>query len=347
MQYRRLGKTDVQVSVVGLGTMTWGQQNSEAEAHAQLDVALDRGVNLVDAAEMYPIPPRAETYGLTETYIGRWLQQRRNRERVVLATKVAGPAGEWMPHIRGGRSVFDRANIRAAIEGSLRRLQTEYVDLYQLHWPERTTNYFGQLGYQHVDDEAFTPFEETLGALAELVAEGKVRHVGLSNETPWGVMRCAALSEARGLPRVVTVQNPYNLLNRTFELGLAEVAHRESVGLLAYSPLGFGVLTGKYLEGARPPGARLTLYPHYTRYSGAAAQAATAEYVGLARGHGLDPAQMALAYVNGRSFLAANIIGATSVEQLEHDLGSADLDLSAEVLAGIEAIHARRPNPAP
>lgn len=347
MDYRPLGSSGIQVSAIGLGTMTWGEQNSEAEAFAQLDLALEHGVNFIDTAELYAIPPRAETYGRTETLIGHWLRERGARERVVLATKVAGPGPGWVDHIRGGRSRFDSPNIRAALEGSLTRLGTDYVDLYQLHWPERTTNFFGRLGYEHVPEETFTPFLETLQVMDELVREGKVRAFGVSNETAWGVMGYLRESVAHGLPRVVSVQNPYNLLNRSFEVGLAEVAHREAVPLLAYSPLAFGTLSGKYLDGARPAGARLTRWPDYDRYVNPQAVAATREYVALAREHGLDPAQMALAFVTSRPFLASNLIGATTLEQLRSNLASAELHLPEEVVDAIEAIHTRHPNPSP
>ncbi|QKT03254.1 NADP(H)-dependent aldo-keto reductase [Ectothiorhodospiraceae bacterium 2226] len=346
MEYRPLGRTDVQVSVICLGTMTWGEQNTEADAHAQLDLALERGVNFVDTAELYAVPPRPETYGLTEQYIGSWLARGGRRERIVLASKVAGPA-QSAAHIRGGESYFTRANITEALHASLKRLRTDYLDLYQLHWPDRPTNFFGRLGYEPQDDPRATPIEETLQVLGDLVAEGKVRHIGLSNETPWGIMRFLAAAERLGLPRVVSVQNPYSLLNRTFEVGSAEIAHREQVGLLAYSPLGFGVLSGKYLDGARPAGARLTLFPHFSRYSNPQAEAATAAYVALAREHGLDPAQMALAYVNTRPILTANIIGATSLAQLESDIASIDVTLTPAVLEAIEGIHQRYPNPSP
>ncbi|MGH8481372.1 MAG: aldo/keto reductase, partial [Nevskiaceae bacterium] len=249
MNFRPLGNSGLSVSVVGLGTMTWGEQNTEAEAHEQLDHALAAGVNFIDAAEMYPVPPKAETQGRTEQYIGTWLKARRNRERVILATKVTGPAD--MPWLRGGPRP-SRAQLRAALEASLRRLQSDYVDLYQVHWPDRSTNFFGRLGYEHKDGERVVPIEETLEALAGLVKDGKVRHAGISNETPWGLSEYLRLSRERGWPRAVSIQNPYNLLNRSFEVGLAEFAHREQVGLLAYSPLAFGVLSGKYLGGARP-----------------------------------------------------------------------------------------------
>lgn len=347
MLYRRLPGTDLEVSAVCLGTMTFGEQNTEAQAFAQLDMALDAGVNFIDTAEMYAVPPRPETMGSTETIIGRWLRERGCRDRVVIATKVAGPGRDWLPYIRGGNNHLDRANIHAAVDASLKRLQTEVIDLYQLHWPEREANRFGQLGYVPAEEADIVPLEETLGALAELVDSGKVRHVGVSNETPWGLMRYLALSEQRGLPRMVSIQNPYSLLNRTFEVGLAEVAHREQVGLLAYSPLGFGVLSGKYLRGALPASARLTLFPHYDRYSNPQAQRATHDYVGLARDYGLDPAQMALAFVTSRPFVTSNIIGATTLEQLRSNLASVSLELSPGLLEDIESIHGRHPNPSP
>ncbi len=347
MRRNRLGRTDLEVSVLCLGTMTWGEQNSEAEAHAQLDRALDAGVNFIDTAELYPVPPRAETQGRTEAYIGSWLATRGVRDRVVLATKVCGRA-DWLTHFRGGTTRLDRANLTAALDASLRRLRTDHVDLYQLHWPDRKTNFFGQLGYRHADEaDEGAPIEETLGVLGDLVVAGKVRHVGLSNETPWGVMRFLAAAEAAGLPRVVSVQNPYNLLNRSFEVGLAEVAHREQVGLLAYSPMAFGVLSGKYLDGARPPGARVTLFERFSRYTGPEAEPAVRGYVELARAHGLSPAQMALAWVSSQPFLTSNIIGATSMEQLEENLASVDLVLDAAVVEGIEALHRRHSNPCP
>lgn len=347
MQYRPLGQTDVKVSAICLGTMTFGEQNTEADGHTQLDMALDAGVNFIDTAEMYPVPPRQDTQGRTEAIIGNWLAQRRCRDKVVLATKVAGPGRDWLDYFRGGHNRLDRRNIEAAVEASLKRLQTDVIDLYQLHWPDRHTNFFGQLGYTHQEDPDATPLLDTLQVLDDLVQAGKIRHVGLSNETPWGTMKFLALAEQHGLPRPVSIQNPYNLLNRSFEVGLAEVAHREQVGLLAYSPMAFGVLSGKYLDDARPAGARLTLFESYTRYSSPEAQAATYAYVQLARDHGLDPAQMALAYVTSRPFLTSNIIGATSTEQLASNLASTELVLSDEVLAGIEDIHRRHPNPSP
>lgn len=346
MHYRKLGRSGLSVSLIGLGTMTYGEQNSEKEAFAQLDYAFDQGINLIDTAELYAIPPRAETYGKTETIIGNWLKKRGLRDKVVLASKVCGPGSDWLPHIRDGQTRLDRHNINRAIEGSLKRLQTDCIDLYQLHWPDRKTNFFGRLGYRHDPDDQPTPIVETLQLLHDLVKEGKIRHVGVSNETAWGVMRYIQLADCLQMPRVASVQNPYSLLNRSFEVGLAEVAHREEVPLLAYSPLGFGVLSGKYLD-ASPKGSRLQRWPDYDRYSNPQALAATAAYVDLARQHGMEPAQMALAFVNSRPFVGSTLIGATNMEQLRSNIASVELKLSDEVLNGIEAIHTRYPNPSP
>lgn len=343
MKRRALGDSGLEVSVVGLGTMTFGEQNSEREAHEQLDYALAQGVNLIDAAEMYPVPPRAPTQGRTEEYLGTWLARPGNRARVVLATKVTGP-GDFA-YIRGGTRL-DRKSVIAACEASLKRLRTDVIDLYQVHWPERNTNYFGRLGYAAREDARATPIEETLGALGELVKAGKVRHVGVSNETPWGLSRYLRAHE-RGLPRVVSIQNPYSLLNRSFEVGLAEFADRERVPLLAYSPLAMGVLSGKYLDGARPPEARLTRFARFTRYSGEEATQATRAYVTLARAHGLDPAQMALAFVMSRPFVASTLVGATTLAQLRSNIAAAALTLASEVIDGIERIHRRHTIPAP
>jgi len=349
MKYHPLGQTSLQVSAIALGTMTWGEQNTEAEAHAQLDAALDAGVNLIDTAEMYPVPPRQPTAGRTEEYIGTWLKRSGARQRVVLATKAAGPSHSPLrpSYIRGGATAFTRRNLEQAVEDSLRRLQTDHIDLYQLHWPDRSTNNFGQRGYVHVPDEVTVPIEETLEALAGLVRAGKLRHFGVSNETPWGLCRFVHLAETRGLPRAVSIQNPYSLLNREFEVGLSEISLREHVGLLAYSPLGFGTLSGKYLDGQRPPGARLSLFERFTRYSSETVGLAVQEYVSLFREHGLDPAQAALAFVRTRDFVTSTIIGATTMEQLRSNIASVEVELSAEVIAGIELIHQHHPNPAP
>jgi aryl-alcohol dehydrogenase-like predicted oxidoreductase len=347
MEYRSLGNTNIKVSVICLGTMTWGEQNTQPQAFEQMDYAVSNGVNFFDTAELYPIPPRAETYGKTEEIIGQWLKSRGKREDIVLASKVCGPGEEWIPHIRGGKSYHDRKNIEAAIDSSLKRLQTDYIDLYQLHWPARKTNFFGRLGYTPQPDTNTTTIEETLQVLNDIVKTGKVRYIGLSNETPWGVMEFLKISENNNWPRVVSIQNPYSLLNRSFEIGLAEIALREHTGLLAYSPLGFGVLSGKYLDNQRPAGTRLTRWPDYDRYINNEAIAATEQYVRLARQHGLDPAQMALAYINSRPFLTSNIIGATTMEQLKCNIASAELSLSDPVVDAIEQIHVQHPSPSP
>jgi aryl-alcohol dehydrogenase-like predicted oxidoreductase len=349
MIYRPLGRTGLNVSLIALGTMTWGEQNTEAEAHEQLDLALASGINFVDTAEMYPVPPKAETQGRTEQYIGSWLKKTGRRKDIVLATKAAGPARQALrpSHIRGGRLAFNKANLFEAVDHSLKRLQTDHIDLYQLHWPDRSTNYFGQLGYTHVADEDTTPIEETLDALQDLVDTGRVRHVGLSNETPWGVSRFLFNAQTRDVPRVASIQNPYSLLNRSFEVGLAEMSIREDLGLLAYSPLGFGVLSGKYLGGAKPEGARLSLFERFARYTNPQTDSATAAYVQLFKAHGIDPAQGALAFVNSRPFVTTNIIGATSLTQLKANIASVDVTLPQAVLEGIEAIHKQHPNPAP
>ena len=347
MEYRNLGRTEVQVSMICLGSMTWGEQNSEAEAHEQLDYAVDvGGINFIDTAELYPVAPKATTQGLTETYIGSWLAKRGDRDKLIIASKVAA-AAEWLPYLRDGKAHLDKENIQAALEASLKRLQTDYIDLYQLHWPERDTNYFGKLGYHHTPDKDGVPIEETLEVLHELVQAGKIRYIGISNETPWGVAEYLRIAEQKGWPRIVSVQNPYNLLNRTFEIGLAEFSHREDVGLLAYSPLAFGVLSGKYLHGARPAGARITLFSSFSRYLNEQANIGTEAYIKLAQANGLDPAQLALAFVNSRPFLLSNIIGATNMEQLRDDIASAEITLSKDVLQAIEAIHTKQPNPSP
>ncbi|BAO30517.1 NADP(H)-dependent aldo-keto reductase [Sulfuritalea hydrogenivorans] len=345
MQYATLGRSDLKVSRVCLGTMTFGTQNSEADAHRQLDFALARDVNFIDTAEMYSVPPNAESYGKTETYIGTWLK-RQARDRIVLATKISGP-GRGMKWIRNGELAFNRKNIRAAIEGSLRRLQTDYVDLYQLHWPDRNTPLFGQYQFDPEKERDFVPLAETLEALAELVKEGRVRCIGLSNETPWGVMQFVRLAEERNLPRVVSVQNAYSLLNRTWETGLAEIGFRENVGLLAYSPLAFGLLSGKYLADAQTSG-RVTLFPGFgQRYSKINVLPAVAAYADLARRHGISLTRLALAFVASRPFVDSTIIGATTMEQLHEDIDGCTGTLPEEVVNEIEALHLRYFNPAP
>lgn len=344
MQYNKLPHSTLEVSKICLGTMTFGAQNTEQEAFSQLDYALERGVNFIDTAEMYPVPPDAKSQGLTEQYIGNWLAKSGKREKVVLATKVAGPRN--LPYIRDNMSL-DRRNVHLAIDDSLKRLQTDYVDLYQLHWPQRQTNCFGQLNYPYPDAQEEVTLIETLDALAELVKAGKVRYIGVSNETPWGVMTLLRLAEKHELPRIVSIQNPYNLLNRSFEVGLSEISHYEGVQLLAYSPLAFGCLSGKYLNGAKPDGARCSLFERFVRYFTPQGVQATEAYVNLAREHGLDPAQMALAFVNQRPFVASNIIGATNLEQLKSNIDSLDVVLTDELLQGIQEIGTTYSNPCP
>ncbi len=349
MEYRKLGKTDLSVSAICLGSMTWGQQNTEVEGHAQLDYAFDRGVNFIDSAEIYSIPPRPETQGSTERIIGSWLAARKNRDKAIIATKVAGRGDARWLREDGSAPVLDRKNIRFAIEGSLKRLQTDYVDLYQLHWPDRSLPLWGAGGttYRRPSHRAEIPIEETLEALNELVEAGLVRHVGLSNETPWGVARFLRAAELGHGPRVVSIQNAYNLINRAFEMGLAEFAEREQVGLLAYSPLAQGYLTGKYQGGARPPGARTTLFERAQRYEKPGVEAAIGAYLALARDIGVDPAQLAIAYVTSRPFVTSNIIGATTMAQLETDLGSAQVKITPEIERRIDEIHQLHSNPAP
>lgn len=311
-----------------------------------MDYALDQGINFFDTAELYPIPAHPDRYALTEEIIGNWFSKTGNRDKVVLASKIAGKA-EFTKFIR--TTGFSKDSLIEAVNGSLKRLQTDYIDLYQLHWPERNTNYFGQRGYRHDPSDFWRDnIHQVLETLRDLIGEGKIRYVGLSNETPWGTMRFLEESKVHeSLPRMITIQNPYSLLNRTFEVGLSEISLREKIGLLAYSPLGFGVLSGKYLGGKKPENARITLFPAYKRYSDEQSQKATQMYYDLAKDHGLSLTQMSLAYVNTRPFLTSNIIGATSMEQLKENIGSIDVALTDEVLKGIEAIHREIPDPAP
>lgn len=346
MEYSELGRTGLQVSKICLGTMTFGEQNTEAEGHEQLDYALDKGVNFIDTAEMYSVPGRPETQGSTERIIGTWLKARSNRSQVVIATKVTGPS-TGLKHIRNPLR-FTSAQIHAAIDGSLQRLQTDYVDLYQLHWPERNTNCFGKRGYKHQPDEAWEDnLLEVLQTLDALRAAGKIRHYGVSNETPWGLMRYLHLAEMHGLPRMASIQNPYSLLNRTFEVGLAEIAIREQAGLLAYSPMAFGLLSGKYHRKEDQPRDRINRFRQLSRYNSENCHSATAKYMDIANRYGLNMAQMALAFVNQQPFTTANIIGATTMDQLKENIASIQLKLGDEVLREIEQVQAAIPNPAP
>ncbi|MCZ4304962.1 aldo/keto reductase [Zoogloeaceae bacterium G21618-S1] len=345
MQYQRLGSSTLEVSRVCLGTMTFGQQNTEAEAHAQLDLARAAGVNFIDTAELYAVPARAETYGASERIVGTWLR-RQPRDRIVLATKVAGPA-RGLQWIRGGPLALDAANIQAAIEGSLRRLQTDYVDLYQLHWPERNQPMFGQWQYDPARERDCTSIRAQLEVLSGLVKAGKLRYVGLSNEHPWGVAEFVRLAREHNLPCIVSVQNAYNLLNRIYEYGMAELCQREGVGLLAYSPLGFGLLTGKYLDDPKVPGRMNEFSGFGQRYDKPSVAPAVAAYAQVAKSFGRSPAALALAFVLGRWFVNSTIIGATSIEQLKENLDAADMTLSGDELAAIEAVHLQWSNPAP
>ena len=346
MEYRKLGNTDIDVSVICLGTMTWGEQNTMEEGHEQMDYALDQGVNFFDAAELYPIPPKAETQGKTEECIGTWFKKTGNREKIILATKVAGRSP--MSWFRGEGTKLDRENIETAVDASLDRLQTDYIDLYQLHWPDRPMSMFGSggIGYKHIESESIS-INETLQVLSDLVASGKIRYVGLSNETPWGLSEFLKYSEMNNLPRVVSVQNAYNFLNRTYEQGMSEYFHRSQVGLLAYSPLAQGYLTGKYIDGARPAGARTTLFERGDRYEVPGANEAIKSYVAYAKSIGIDPSVMANSFVNSRDFVTSNIIGATTMEQLKLAVGSIEVNLDEENIKAIEAIHRSNPNLCP
>lgn len=346
MKFRKIPHTDLEVSLIGLGTMTWGEQNTEAEGHEQMDYALERGLNLWDTAEMYPVPPIAETCHRTEEIIGTWLADRGTRDRIILASKVVGP-GPHVNHVRGGGCRLDRKNITEALEGSLRRLQTDRLDLYQLHWPDRPVPLFGARDYSEPKQLDTVPIEETLDVLEDLRQQGKVRYFGLSNETPWGTMKFLHEAEKRDLPRMVTIQNSYNLLNRCFDGGLSEICYREGIRLLAYSPLAFGRLSGKYRGGAKPEGTRCTLWERFARYNGPNADAAIEEYCRIAGEAGLKPAQMALAWINHQEHVASNLIGATTMEQLKANIDSIDIELPGEVRKAIDTVHSRYPNPCP
>jgi len=347
MKYTTLGKTDLKVSKICLGTMTFGQQNTEAEAHEQLDYALDQGINFIDTAELYAIPSSQETQGKTEEYIGTWINARKNRDQYILATKIVGPSPN-LTYIRNPLN-FSPQSIHTALEGSLKRLQTDYVDLYQLHWPERKTNFFGQLGYKHRENDQWEDnFLTVLETLDGLIKEGKIRHFGISNETPWGVSRYLSLSDKHGLPRTVSIQNPYSLLNRSFEVGLAEMAIREQVGLLAYSPMGFGLLSGKFHKGTARPEARLAKYKdRMSRYMGEQSHKATADYLKIAEDFNASLAQMSLAFVTNQPFMTSNIIGATSMAQLKENIDSVNLEITPDMMKAINEVHKVYSNPAP
>ncbi len=345
MKYNRLGESDLHVSEITLGTMTFGQQNTIAEAHEQLDYAIAQGVNFLDAAEMYPVPPQEKTQGLTESYIGEWLA-RQQRDKLIVATKIAGP-GRIFPWLRDGKLAIDRKNVERAVDDSLKRLKTDYIDLYQIHWPDRYVPQFGETAYDIAKERETVPISEQLAVFNDLIKAGKIRYIGVSNETPWGITKFSHVAKKLGLPKIVSIQNAYSLINRTFDLGLAEVSRKTNVGLLAYSPLAFGLLTGKYLQGD-PGRTRLTLFEGFgDRYRKPNVNEAVAAYVEIARAHNIKPSALALAFVRSRWFVASTIIGATTLDQLRENLDSLSVELDTSILAEIDAIHTRYPNPAP
>ncbi|MBD0834036.1 NADP(H)-dependent aldo-keto reductase [Aestuariibaculum suncheonense] len=345
MKYTTIPKTDIKVSKICLGTMTWGNQNTEAEGHEQLDYALEQGVNFIDTAEMYPVPASPETQGETSRIIGSWLKKRENRDQVVIASKIVGRPSDYTAHIR--TTGLQGNSIAEAVDRELKRLQTDYIDIYQIHWPERETNTFGKRDYVHNPDDEWTDnFNEVLHKMEEQIKAGKIRHVGLSNEKAWGTMRFLEESKTHGLPRVRTIQNAYSLLNRTYEGDLAEISMREQIGLLAYSPMAFGVLSGKYIKGTAADNSRLKLFPRFARYSSEQCAEATRQYMKIAEDYDMTLAQMSLAFVNQQPFVTSNIIGATSMEQLKENIDSVNLTLSKEVLEKINNVHAVIPNPA-
>ena len=344
MKYTTLPNTNIQVSKICLGTMTFGEQNSESEAHSQLDFAVDKGINFIDTAEMYPIAARKETLGKTEVFIGNWLKKTGNRDKIVLATKIAGP-NRGMHYIREDLS-FSKKNIIEAVENSLKNLQTDYIDLYQMHWPERVMNMFGERGISKIDNNWQDNFHDILAVFDGLIKAGKIKNIGVSNEAPWSVMRYLQESEKHNLPKIATIQNPYSLLNRLFEVGLAEICLREKVGLMAYSPLGFGVLSGKHLSGI-DANSRIGLFPQFVRYTNQNAMKATKLYYDLAQQNGLTLTEMALAFVNQQQFVTSTIIGATTLSQLEENIKAHSIVLSDEIISEINKIQELIPNPAP
>jgi aryl-alcohol dehydrogenase-like predicted oxidoreductase len=346
MEYRKLSNTGLEVSKICLGTMNFGQQNTEADAHEQLDYATSNGVNFIDTAEVYPIPPDPSKQGSTETFVGTWLKHSGKRNDLVIASKVAGIAQSPFMGTRDASKGLTKANILTAIDGTLSRLQVDHIDLYQVHVPDRVSNYFGVRGFEKIIENGAAALEETLDGLSEVVKSGKVRFIGVSNETPWGVMEYLRIAREKNFPRIVSIQNQYSLTNRTFEIGLSEMCIREDIAMLPYSPLGGGALSGKYLGGAQPANARHTLFErNRARYNGSHLQVAIQAYVDVAKKHGLDPSQMALAFVNDRPFVTSNIIGATTMEQLKADIESADLKLSTEVMTDIAELYKTMPDP--
>ena len=345
MNYKKLGNTDLKVSTICLGTMTWGEQNNQNEGFQQMEYALEKGVNFWDTAELYSIPPKPETFGHTELIIGNWFKKNKKREKIILATKVCGPMRSY---VRGGGNQYGIKNITEALEGSLKRLQTDYIDLYQLHWPERNTNMFGKLGYEHKDDGNWNKFEDILGNLKKFIDDGKIRYLGLSNETPWGTKKFLEIAKEKELPRMMSVQNPYNLLNRTYEVGLAEISIRDQIGLLAYSPLAIGYLTGKYRNNQIPKKSRLDADGDFwTRYNKPNAEKAVEAYYQIAKKNNIDMAQMSLKFCEIQPFVTSVIIGATTMEQLKTDIESVNVNLTKEILKEINDVQNIYPNPCP
>ncbi|MES2544590.1 MAG: aldo/keto reductase [Bacteroidota bacterium] len=345
MKYTTLPNTDIKVSKICLGTMTFGQQNTEEDAFAQLDYSLEKGVNFIDTAEMYSTPARQETYGLTEKFIGNWLKKSGKRSDIVLASKIGG-ANRGLEYMREDLS-FNSETLTASVEKSLQRLQTDYIDLYQLHWPERKTNFFGQRGFVIEDEQWEDNTQQVLETLQDLIKQGKINHIGLSNETPWGTMRFMEESRKHNLPKMITVQNPYSLVNRSFEVGLSEICHREDIGLLAYSPMAFGVLSGKFLTGEAHPNARINLYPQFARYNSANTREASRLYNEVAKDFGLTLTELSLAFIESRPFVTSTIIGATTLQQLEENINTINVDLTIDALKAIENIQNLIPDPAP
>ncbi len=344
MNYKKLGNTDIDISTICLGTMTWGEQNTQNEAFDQMHYALDQGVNFWDTAELYAVPPKAETYGHTEVIIGNWFEQTKKREKVILATKVGGPSRKYM---RGGENSFFGKNLAEALDGSLKRLKTDYIDLYQLHWPERNVNNFGKLGYEHKEND-WNKFEDVLGDLEKHIQSGKIRYVGLSNETPWGVLGYLQLSKDKNLPRMMSIQNPYSLLNRSYEVGLAEVSIRENIGCLAYSPLASGYLSGKYRNGNLPKGSRMQRdYDFWTRYRKPNMESAVEEYYKISKKYNLDMSQMSIKFCEIQQFMTSVIIGATTMEQLKTNIESVKVNLDLETIKEINEVQKKYPNPCP
>ena len=346
MKYKKLGNTNLDVSLICLGTMTYGEQNTQEEGFEQMDYALENGINFFDTAELYAIPPKEKTYGKTEEIIGNWFKKRNNRKKIILASKIAGPGLKW---IRGGGDQFSPKSIEEALDNSLKRLKTDYIDLYQLHWPERNTNYFGDLNYEHDENEKkWNKFDIILKTLKKFIDQGKIRYIGLSNETPWGFSKFLQIAEEQKLPRVVSVQNPYNLVNRSYEVGMSEISIREKSGLLAYSPLAAGYLTGKYRNNQIPKNSRMDLfYENYPRYHNQRTYDAVDEYFKIAQKNKLTLTQLSQAFVNSRDFVTSNIIGATTMEQLKENIDSINISLDDKLMNEINLIHENIPNPAP